>query len=286
MKKFLTVSLSALLIIVLGPVLFQQLRGAEQRVLEGETLDATRFEEIRFRNEAQSIDLGANRWYLTLTHFLQDNGILVLLPDKRGSEKSGGDWHHASFEDLATDTAAAIRFLETQRRVKISRIGLIGMSQGGWIAPIVASQSTGLSYLVSVVGSAVTTHQQFLYEEDHNLRQLGVLPGISGILAGPTTFISRNWLQRDFWSAVGDFDPLPYWSKLELPALALFGEVDTNVPSARSAERLRGLNKPGITVRIYEGSGHALQDSPGNGNSLLREDALTDIRDFILAVDD
>jgi pimeloyl-ACP methyl ester carboxylesterase len=312
MKKFLTVSLSALLIIVLGPVLFQQLRGAEQRVLEGETLDATRFEEIRFRNEAQSIDLGgmlfvprgtgpypaavvihgsgtssrANRWYLTLTHFLQDNGILVLLPDKRGSEKSGGDWHHASFEDLATDTAAAIRFLETQRRVKISRIGLIGMSQGGWIAPIVASQSTGLSYLVSVVGSSVSAHQQFLYEEDHNLRQLGVLPGISGILAGPATFISRNWLQRDFWSAVGDFDPLPYWSKLELPALALFGEVDTNVPSARSAERLRGLNKPGITVRIYEGSGHALQDPPGNGNSLLREDALTDIRDFILAVDD
>ena len=58
------------------------------------------------------------------------------------------------------------------------------------------------------------------------------------------------------------------------------------MPSARSAERLRGLNKPGITVRIYEGSGHALQDPPGNGNSLLREEALTDIRDFILAVDD
>ena len=253
MKKFLAVSLPALLVIVLGPVLFQQLRSPEQRVLEGETLDATRFEEIRFRNEAQSIDLGG----------------MLFVP--RG---------------VGPYPAAAIRFLETQRGVNISRIGLIGMSQGGWIAPIVASQSTGLSYLVSVVGSAVSTHQQFLYEEDHNLRQLGVLPGISGILAGPVTFISRNWLQRDFWSAVGDFDPLPYWSKLELPALVLFGEVDTNVPSARSAERLRGLNKPGMTVRIYEGSGHALQDPPGKGNSLLRQEALTDIRDFILAVDD
>ena len=138
------------------------------------------------RNEVQSIDLGgmlfvprgtgpypaavvihgsgtssrANRWYLTLTHFLQDNGILVLLPDKRGSEKSGGDWHHASFEDLATDTAAAIRFLETQRRVKISRIGLIGMSQGGWIAPVAASRDKEIAFVVSMSGASVSAYQQ------------------------------------------------------------------------------------------------------------------------------
>jgi len=308
MKKFLMFILLALVVIVVGPVLVHQLRPAEQRELVGESLDAERFEEISFRNEAQSIDLAgvlfvprgpgpfpaavvihgsgsskrSNRWYLTLSHFLQDNGIVVLLPDKRGSEQSGGDWHHASFGDLATDTLAAVRVLEAQRKVEISRIGVIGMSQGGWIAPIVAHRSNGLSFLVSVVGSTVSTHQQFLYEEDHNLRQLGVLPGLSGALAHPATFVARNWVQSDFWDAVGDFDPLPYWNDLEVPALALFGEVDTNVPSARSVELLRDLDKPGIIVRVYPGSGHPLEDPPGNGNRLFREEALTDIRDFIL----
>ena len=42
-----------------------------------------------------------NKWYLSLTQHLLDNGIAVLLPDKRGSEKSEGEWRGASFEDLA-----------------------------------------------------------------------------------------------------------------------------------------------------------------------------------------
>jgi len=311
MKKFLLFVLLASLVIVIGPVVVKQLLPEERRALEGENIDPARFTEVRFRNATQSIDLAGmlfappgagpfpaavvihgsgssrrnNRWYLTLSHFLQDNGIVVLLPDKRGSEQSGGDWHRASFEDLATDTVAAIRFLQAQGEVGISRIGIIGMSQGGWIAPIVAQRSSGLSFLVSVVGSTVTTHQQFLYEEDYNLRQLGVLPGLSGLLARPATYVARNWVQSDFWDAVGDFDPLPYWNRLEVPALALFGEVDTNVPSARSAELLRGLGKPGIIVRIYPGSGHPLEDPPGRGNRLFREEALTDIRDFILATE-
>lgn len=311
MKKTILLSLLAILMIVLGPVLVEQLQPAQPRTLRGELPDPARYEEIRFRNAAQDVDLAgllflpqgagpfpaavvihgsgtssrSNRWYLTLTHYLQDNGIAVLLPDKRGSEQSGGDWRRASFEDLATDTLAAVRFLGGQRRVGISRIGLVGMSQGGWIAPLVADQSADLSFLVSVVGSAVSTHEQFLYEEDHNLRQLGVLPGVSRALAQATTLVSRRWLQRDFWSAVGDFDPLPYWKRVRSPALILYGGIDTNVPSARSAALLRGLHNPGIAVRVYEGSGHALEDPPGRGDRLIREEALVDIRDFILSTD-
>jgi pimeloyl-ACP methyl ester carboxylesterase len=157
------------------------------------------------------------------------------------------------------------------------------MSQGGWIAPILADRSQDLSFLVNFVGSAVSTHQQFLYEEDHNLRQFGVLPGVSRALAYMSTFVIRSWVQKDFWSSVGDFDPLPYWQSLEVPALVLFGEADTNTPSARSAQLLRDLNKPEIDVRIYPGSGHALQDPPGRGDRLIRNEALTEIRDFILS---
>lgn len=309
MKKAIFLTLLALAVLIAAPVLIQQLQPSERRTLVGESEDPSRYEDIRFHNGEQAIDLAgmlflprgegpfpaaviihgsgtsrrANRWYLTLTHYLQDNGIAVLLPDKRGSEQSGGDWRNASFEDLATDTLAAIRYLSAERSTEVSKIGVIGMSQGGWIAPIVADRSPDLSFLVSVVGSAVSTHQQFLYEEDHNLRQFGVLPGVSGALAYASTFVHRSWVQKEFWSAVGDFDPLPYWQRLEVPALALYGEADTNTPSARSAELLRGLGQPGIDVRVYSGSGHALQDPPDRGNRLFREDALADIRDFILA---
>jgi dipeptidyl aminopeptidase/acylaminoacyl peptidase len=309
MRKIVFLSVLFLVVLIAAPVVIHQLQPSEQRSLVGESLDPVRYEEVRFHNEEQTVDLAgmlflpqgkgpfpaaviihgsgtskrATRWYLTLTHYLQDNGIAVLLPDKRGSEQSGGDWRNASFADLATDTLAAIRYLSTERSTEVSRIGVIGMSQGGWIAPIVADRSPDLSFLVNVVGSAVSTHQQFLYEEDHNLRQFGVLPGVSRALAYLSTFVIRSWVQGEFWSAVGDFDPLPYWRKLRVPALVLFGEADTNTPSAHSAELLRGLDNPGIEVRVFSGSGHALQDPPDRGDRLFREDALTGIRDFIVS---
>jgi len=53
------------------------------------------------------------------------------------------------------------------------------------------------------------------------------------------------------------------------------------VPSSESAAILRSLDNPNIAVRIYEGSGHALESPEGTGRSIFREDALRDIRDFI-----
>mgnify|MGYP001819602456 CR=1 FL=1 len=67
-----------------------------------------------------------SKWYLTAAKHLQENGIAVLLPDKRGSEKSEGDWRSANFDDLAEDTISAIEFIKTQDRFDYSAIGLIG----------------------------------------------------------------------------------------------------------------------------------------------------------------
>ncbi len=76
----------------------------------------------------------------------------MLLPDKRGSESSEGDWRTSSYEDLTTDTLAAIEFLRSRDAVSISSIGVIGMSEGGRIAPIVATQSDELAFVVNMVG--------------------------------------------------------------------------------------------------------------------------------------
>lgn len=299
--------LSAVLIV---PVLVAQLRPSKQRSFERVALEDTSYQEINFQNAEQELNLGGmlfvpegegpfpaaviihgsgtsrrdNGWYLTLVQYLQDNGIVVLLPDKRGSEKSEGDWHTASFEDLATDTVAAVDFLANQDEVPISNVGIIGLSQGGHIAPIVAHKTRSVSFLVNIVGGAIPMHDLLVYEETHNLREMGLLPGISDLLAYPSAWFIINVRQKEFWNSVGNFDPIPYWQNLDIRALVLYGESDTNVPSSKSAQALQGINNPNIKVKIYENSGHALESPEGKGDSIFREDALQDILDFIYSV--
>jgi len=303
-------AVSVILALFIVPVLIAQVTKPEGRRFRGVALEETQFTEIRFWNSAQDIDLSGmlfapsgegpftavviihgsgtsmrnNAWYLTLAQYLQEKGVAVLLPDKRGSEKSAGDWRSAGFEDLATDTLAAIQYLKDQETVAISEIGVIGMSQGGWIAPIVASRSPDVAFLVSFVGAAVTPQQQLVYEENLNLRQMGFLPGISNVVAFMSTAYIKNVGQKEFWDAIEGFDPLPYWKQVTVETLVLYGRDDTNVPSADSAEILRELNNPRIKVRIYEGSGHALADPIELGDSIIRDDVLEDIREFMRVV--
>ena len=227
--------LAGVLLVLLGPVALKQLLPSDSRAFTGVSLEDTNYREVEFRNGAQDLDLAGmlfvpegegpfpaaviihgsgtsrrdNGWYLTLTKFLQDNGVVVLLPDKRGSEKSGGDWRTASFEDLATDTLAAIGYLDTQRHVEVTNVGIVGMSQGGWIAPIVASQFNKVEFVVSFVGAAVRSDEQLAYEENYNLRQMGFLPGVSNLVAMASTRFIKHFGQRQSWQAVGNFDPLP-----------------------------------------------------------------------------
>jgi len=295
------------LLIIVGPVILRQLMPQDSRHYEGTTLDETEYTDIAFRNTDQELNLGgmlftpdgdgpfpavviihgsgtshrASRWYLTLTKYLQGNGVVVLLPDKRGSEKSDGDWRTSSFDDLATDTLAAIDYLKTQDNVPLARIGIVGMSQGGWIAPIVANESNDVEFVVSMVGSAVKPTEQLVYEENLNLRQMGFLPGISNVIAMMSTTYIRHVAQADFWDRVDNFDPIPFWEQVDVPVLVLHGADDTNVPSKESARRLNALGKSNLRVEIYEGSGHALQDPVGRGNSIIRAEALDAIRSTV-----
>ena len=305
MKRWSIVAL--VLAVLFVPVLIRQLLPAESRQLDRVALADTQHFEISFQNQMQNLALAGllfvpegdgpfpaaivihgsgtsrrdNGWYLTLTKHLQNSGIVVLLPDKRGSEESEGNWRTSSFEDLATDTRAAIEYLREQQSVPISRIGVIGMSQGGWIAPLVAEQEDELAFLVSMVGSVVTPREQLLYEENYNLRQVGFLPGVSNVLAYVGSANVRYLAQPELYELIVDYDPLPYWRNISIDSLALFGADDTNVPSAESTKRLMTLNNPNVRVKVYEGSGHALESPRGHGNSIIRGDALEEISNFI-----
>lgn len=307
--RILLIVLGVFLGIVFVPVLVTQLGRAERAPRPPIRLDSLSYEEIRFQNPAAGIGLAGmmfvpageppfpavviihgsgtssreNSWYLTYAAYLQRNGIAVLLPDKRGSGASAGDWRRSSLEDLATDTEAAVSYLRAERSQLASSIGVLGVSQGGMIAPIVAARSPDVAFAVNVVGGSIPMHDLLLYEEQHNLAQMGFLPGVSHGLAYATSAVNRMFVSRGFWSAVGNFDPMTHWRKVDVPALVLFGDQDTNVPSARSRDRLNALGKNNIRVVVFQGSGHGLEPPAGIGGDRVREDALELIRTFILA---
>jgi len=308
LKKIVLLSLLfVFLAVIVLPLVVARLTETPKRVYRYETLDPSRYREVSFDNPQAGIELAGmlflphgnglfpaavlvhgsgpsrrdNGWYLTLAHYLQDAGIAVLLPDKRGSEKSGGDWRTASMEDLAGDSVAAIDFLRNRFPGRFSRIGVIGLSQGGWIAPIVASQPGRADFLVNLVASTLPAHDVLVYEETYNLREMGFLPGVANLAAHLSTYVLVNYTQQDFWRAVGNFDPMMYWNEVSVPALALFGSEDTNVPTERSAALLRALGRPNIDVIVFDGSGHALQDPPSRGNDYIRKEALQAVSAFI-----
>ena len=83
-----------------------------------------------------------------LADYLTRNGIAVLRYDKRGVGKSQGDFKKALIMDFAADVNSAIDYLLTRKDIDKTKIGLIGHSEGGMIAPMVASASKKVSYAV------------------------------------------------------------------------------------------------------------------------------------------
>ncbi len=212
-------------------------------------------------------------WYLSVTRHLQDNGIAVLLPDKRGSEKSEGNWVGADFDDLAGDTMAAVEFVRNQAGFEASKVGLVGMSQGGWIAPVVAAGDKDIAFVVSMSGSTVTTDQQLLHEEINNISEF-TWPFIARLLAPITT---KRIRQMDHFRPISGFDPIPFWNRVDAPKFFAFGENDPNVPVEESLEVLR-TNSISARLEVYPDGGHAIRSRETN---TVNADFLDDLVEFI-----
>jgi pimeloyl-ACP methyl ester carboxylesterase len=93
--------------------------------------------------------------FLVLSDYLTRQGVAVLRLDDRGFGKSTGDASLATAEDIAQDVESAVAFLKTRKDVDTKKIGLIGHSEGGAIAPIVASRSKDVAYIVMMAGPGV-----------------------------------------------------------------------------------------------------------------------------------
>lgn len=100
-------------------------------------------------------ELMGHKPFLVLADYLTRNGIAVLRYDDRGTAESTGDFNIATTFDFASDAEAAMRYLKTRKDINPNKIGLIGHSEGGLIAALVAAQYKNVAFIIMLAGTGV-----------------------------------------------------------------------------------------------------------------------------------
>jgi len=93
--------------------------------------------------------------FLVLADHLTRQGIVVLRADKRGCGKSTGNFAAATIVDFASDADAGVAYLKTRPEVDARKIGLIGHSEGGAVAPMSAAHNPDVAFIVMMAGIGV-----------------------------------------------------------------------------------------------------------------------------------
>ena len=205
----------------------------------------------------------SRRAFALYAPYFARSGIAVLALDKRSN------WEAATFEDIATDVIAAATAMKA--RTDIGSVGLYASSQGGWVAPIAASKSSAISFVVCAACSMTPMAQQELIRTAHELRAdgyseaeiaqavdyrrllFGYLHDGSGqprLERLDSASKSARWYARfggvpsrdaalaQWWRINDSFDPVAAWRKVQVPALIMFGERDTRVPPSEHVKRI------------------------------------------------
>jgi fermentation-respiration switch protein FrsA (DUF1100 family) len=209
--------------------------------------------------------------FLVLSDYLTRHGIAVLRADDRGIAKSGGVFGTATTADFATDTEAGVAYLKTRSEVNAKKIGLIGHSEGGVIAPMVAARNPDVAFIVMMAGTGVSGFEILIAQrrliaeaggesgkklDKGDAQQRAILTLVEQekddavlekkareLLAGSVPdaqigpqikAISSPWF-RYFLT----YDPAPALSRVKCPVLALNGEKDLQVPPKQNLPAIR-----------------------------------------------
>ncbi len=121
------------------------------------------------RNE----EIAGHRPFLVLSDYLTRKGIAVLRVDDRGIGGSTGNVSQDTTEDFAGDVLTGVEYLKSRKEIDPSRIGLIGHSEGGLIAPMVAVKSPDIAFIVLMAAPGVTGEEILYMQSDRIARAEG-----------------------------------------------------------------------------------------------------------------
>jgi len=235
--------------------------------------------------------LASHRPFLVLADHLTHKGIAVLRYDKRGIGKSTGSVDKATTVDLASDSQAALAYLKTRKEIDPAKIALIGHSEGAMIAPLLASQTKDVAWVVLLaapanVGEVTLLNQSELIgkaadltdeqleaslnfdqaaydlvrtEKDsaalrEKLKGLVKETGLDAAMPPTLLETQLRMMESPWFRFFLDYDPLPNLKTLQVPVLALYGQKDLQVPAKANLPLLK----------------QALQDA-GNKDADVRE---------------
>ena len=135
-----------------------------------------------------------------LADYLTRQGIAVLRYDKRGAGESTGDYGQSTTLDFATDVKAGIEFLKSDSRINPELIGLIGHSEGGVIAPLVASESDDVAFMVLMAGLGQTFGEAAAYMRTDYALSIGKTESEAAVM--------HHWYSRFYELARAENDTL------------------------------------------------------------------------------
>jgi uncharacterized protein len=224
-------------------------------------------------------DDGSRDHYLFrhLESILPPAGIAVVRFDRRGDD--------VPLLDQARDVEAVVETLVARPDIDRHRIGLWGFSQGAWVAPLVATRSDRVAFLVLVASTGVSPAAQMRYGTAKRARAFGhTEPQVQALLTLRSAFeeyvrgrrpraevqalvdaardepwFPRAWVRAELPSGPGfwpdlDFEPAPVFARVKVPVLLFYGEDDEWQPIEASIAAWKG---PGRTINRLRGTAHA-----------------------------
>lgn len=246
---------------------------------------------------------------ILLFGFLVPRGIALLAYDKRGTGQSqGGDWRDG-FDDLAGDAVAAVQLLKTRKEINPKQIGLLGISEGGWVAPLAASRSSDVAFAILDVAPALTIEeinalkvkcflradkfpekqiseavafqkykdQAFRSGSDWEkyevaLKEARTKPWYSRFTGGPP---ARNEDYLKILRTRMDYHPARTLESLKIPVLAIYGESDCFVPpnenrAAMEQALSKGGNKDYTIVLLPKANHLSIEAQTGSWKEALQ----------------
>ena len=242
----------------------------------------------------RDVNLLGHRVFLVLADYLTRKGIAVLRVDDRGVGKSTGDRINATTADFATDAEAGVAYLKTRSEVDPHKIGLVGHSEGGLIAPMVAARNPDVAFIVIVAGPGVPGDQLLLEqvrlisqasgvspeaaeteaaserailtlvlkEKDSAVLDMELQEKLKGIVPEAQIGASIKMVTSPWFRYFIAYDPAPALRKVKCPVLAINGDKDVQVSAKQ--------NLPAIKKALAEGGNQHVEidELPGLNHML------------------
>lgn len=178
-------------------------------------------------------------------------GIATLIYDKR---TEGYSQFERSYATLADDALAAVEVLRKRPDVDPARVGVWGLSEGGWVAPLAASKSPDVAFVVTLGANGVEPSRQQAWAIENQLRQLGM----DGSMVRMASSTMMRQLVGGGVFPEAHYDPVAVLKSLRQPVLGLWGAKDVLTPPGE-AVRIFQESLAHYTLRVFPDAQHQLR---------------------------